>query len=91
MENKLTFIKDAKGAYIAEFVSSGNSAIHICRESNAALRVLAAIGDLTPVPIVKFGDDSPKNLIFEIGILAGVNITIVSNSEVTEAMVLTEE
>lgn len=88
MEKQLTFTKDSKGYYTAEFISTGNSAVQICRVAGATLRVLAAIGSLTPIPIVKFGDDSPKDLIFEIGIYAGVKVSIVSHSEVTDARMI---
>lgn len=88
MENQLIFNKDSKGHYVAEFVATGNDAVHICRVSGATLRVLAAIGNLPPIPIVKFGDDSPKDLIFEIGICAGVKVSIVSLSEVTDARMI---
>ena len=88
MEKELTFIEDSKGHYSAEFISSGNAAVHICRVAGATLRVLAAIGNLPPIPIVKFGDDSPKDLIFEIGIYAGVKVSIISHSEVTDARMI---
>lgn len=88
MEKQLTFNKDSKGNYTAEFIATGNDAVHICRTAGATLRVLAAIGNLTPIPIVKFGDDSPKDLIFEIGICAGIKVSIVSQSEVTEARMI---
>lgn len=88
MEKQLTFNKDPKGHYITEFLATGNDAVHICRTSGATLRVKAAIGNLPPIPIVKFGDDSPKDLIFEIGICAGVKVSIVSQSEVTEARMI---
>lgn len=88
MEKQLNFNKDPKGYYTAEFISTGNAAVQICRVAGATLRVLAAIGSLTPIPIVKFGDDSPKDLIFEIGIYAGVKVSIVSYSEVTDARMI---
>ena len=90
MEKQLSFNKDSKGHYVAEFISTGNSALQVCRVSNAALRVLAAIGELSFVPIVKFGDDSPKDLIFEVKIYSGVKVRIVSYSEVTDAKMITE-
>lgn len=52
--------------------------------------MLAAIGELSFVPIVKFGDDSPKDLIFEVKIYSGVKVRIVSYSEVTDAKMITE-
>ena len=52
MEKQLTFNKDPKGYYSAEFISTGNAAVQICRAAGATLRVLAAIGNLPPIPIV---------------------------------------
>lgn len=88
MERQLIFNKNAKGHYTTEFIATGNDAVHICRTAGATLRVLAAIGNLPPIPIVKFGDDSPKDLIFEIGICAGVKVSIESLSEVTDARMI---
>ena len=88
MEKELTFNKDSNGYYVTEFTSTGNAAVQICRTAGATLRVLAAIGSLTPITIVRFGDDSPKDLIFEIGIYAGVKVSIVSHSEVTAARII---
>ncbi|MBD5356239.1 MAG: hypothetical protein HDR88_04430 [Bacteroides sp.] len=90
MEKQLTFNKDSNGHYTTEFVSTGNAAVQICRTAGATLRVQAAIGNLTPISIVKFGEDSPKDLIFEIGIYAGVKVYIVSHSEVIEARMIEE-
>ncbi len=88
MEKKLPFIKNDKGQYVAEYVSSGTTAIQINRTESAQLRVMASISNLTPIIIVKFGDDSPKDLIFELNIVPGVNVTIVSKSEVKEAAMI---
>lgn len=79
---------DSNGRYKSEFTSTGNTAIQICRNTGGILKVMAAIGSLTPIPIAKFGDDSPKDLIFEIGICAGVKVSIVSFSEVTDARMI---
>lgn len=88
MEKQLTFIADSKGKYSVTFTSTGNVAVQINRVAGATLKVLAAIGDLAPISIVKFGDDSPKDLIFEIDTHSGVKITIVSNSEVIDARII---
>lgn len=88
MEKQLSFTKNLKGNYITEFTSTGNVAVHICRTVGATLRVLASIGNLSPIAIVKFGNDSPKDLIFEIDIHAGVKVSIISDSEVTDAKMI---
>ncbi len=88
MEKDLQFIEDEKGQYVAQFVSSGTTAIQINRTESAQLKVFAAIGNLTPILVVKFGDDSTKDLIFELNIVPGVNVTIISKSEVKEAAMI---
>ncbi len=87
-EKKVQFNKDDKGQYVAQYVSSGTTAIQINRTECAPLRVLASIGSMTPIVVVKFGDDSPKDLIFELNIVPGVNVTIISKSEVKEAAMI---
>ena len=84
----LLFISDDKGYYVADFISSGRSAVNINRLAAGDLRILAAIGDLPPTTIYRFGNDSPSVLLFELCLIAGIRITIKSQTEVIEAKII---
>lgn len=84
----LLFIKDSKGCYITEFISSGRTVIHINRITTDELKILAAIDNLPPVTLYKFGNDSATNLIFELCLIPGLRITLKSYSEVLEAKMI---
>lgn len=84
----LNFNKEGD-VYVARFQSEGNTAIHMEREEWGVVSVLASIGGLSPVPIAEFKNGYTPNVIFEVNVPSGIEITIKSQTEVIEAQTLT--
>ena len=71
------------GKWYAEFVSDGTELIQIERIRMGDLRIMASIGDMTPVvhaEYLKYAGSA--NMMFELGAPKGVKVIIWSNSEV---------
>lgn len=94
-KTSLNFNKEGN-IYKATFVSSGNSVVQIKRLSNSQgqlgyLQVYANIDGMDPILLASWNRfSSSENLMFQVDIMAGVTITLISEYEVESANVLTE-
>lgn len=80
----LNFTKE-KDLWITRFTNTGNTIVQIEREKDGVVSVLAQIDGLQEVPIAQFQNGYTPNVIFQLNIPAGVNITIKSQTEVLKA------
>ena len=84
----LNFIKGDNGKYLASHKMSGYSTVQISRRQSGMLRIFAYLEDMEPVVIGKYGSDSPKDLLFELSLQKGVEIVLISDTEVMESKIL---
>lgn len=87
MATTLTFVKDNDG-YSANFTSKGSCVIQIERDKPSLIAVQANLEGMNPVPVTNFQNGYTPNAIFEIDVPAGVDVTIKSSTEVTNAKML---
>lgn len=91
----LSFEKNEnKNAYYATFVSDGNPVTIQIKNKGGVVTVFANIEGMKPVilyPNVRDNNDAPDSIFRVAGIVAGVEITIRSATEVLEAKMIKEE
>lgn len=86
----LTFNK-VGDKYQTSFTSEGESIVQIERKAQGLCSVRANIEGMAPVPITSFQNAYENNVIFNLDIPAGIEVTIESATEVTNAKMFTEE
>lgn len=79
----MDFIKEGS-KYVYRFVSDGVKAIQVNRVAKGYFTVYASLGGLTPVSV--YCENRLQNLIFEINIPSGADVTLESETEVTESV-----
>lgn len=91
----LSFEKnESKNAYYTTFVSDGNPVTIQIKNKGGMVTVFANIEGMKPVilyPNVRDNNDAPDSIFRVAGIVAGVEITIRSATEVLEAKMIKEE
>ena len=84
----LNFNKEGN-EYIARFVSEGNTVVQLEREKAGVISVRASIGGMKEVPVAQIQNGYTHDAIFAINVPSGVNVAIVSQTEVKNAETLT--
>lgn len=85
--NNLTFTKSGE-AYKASFVSGGLCTVQMKRKKMGGLTVSANISGMDAVPVIsdaRFSADA----IFNVDVPSGLQVTVTSATEVTEAKIYT--
>lgn len=77
--------------YEAKFTSVGGCVVEIERDDDGPVSVLANIDGMRPIPVSTFSNPYMEDLIFGIEVATGVEITIRSKTEVTNAKMLTND
>lgn len=85
----LEFTKNADGDYIATFTSEGASVVELERSKQGVVMVYAAIPGMTPIYIGGYMSPHSASQMIDINVLHGLEIKIVSKSEVSDAKVMT--
>lgn len=83
----LNFNKEGD-VYVARFVSSGNTVVQLEREKAGVISVRASIGGMNEVPVAQFQNGFTHDAIFALNVPSGVNVAIVSQTEVKRAETL---
>lgn len=83
----LTFNKQPDGNYAASFVSTGLATIQISRKSIGTLSVRANIPGMNPVPVSLLDNPYSTDIIFELDIANGLEVSVISSTEVTDAKI----
>lgn len=89
METSLTFVKK-HDTWEAKYVSTGNSVIEIERVEPSPVIISANLEGMEPVIIGKYDNNYFPFAIFNIDVPQGIEITIITKTEVTNAKMLTE-
>lgn len=86
---KLKFVKQ-DGSYVCKIASSENEGIsgvvQITQAERGIVSVLANIPDMEPTVVGILKNPYGESVIFELALPAGVDVTIKSETEVTEAL-----
>lgn len=85
--NTLLFEKLSDGGYAAKFVSTGPSIIQLERNSRGMVSVRANIPGMNPVPVIQLDNPYSTDTIFEVDMAAGIEITVISATEVNYAKI----
>lgn len=83
----LSFNKQSDGTYAASFVSTGLATIQISRKTRGIVSVRANIPGMTPVPVIQLDSPYSTDVIFELDIAEGLEVTVISSSEVLDAKI----
>lgn len=86
----LTF-EQQEDKYVATFVSEGDCVIELEREDLGRVSVYANIPEMEPVLVKDFPNPYTPNVIFCLRVVAGLDITIHSATEVSNANIFYEE
>lgn len=86
----LTFTRNADGDWIAKYVSAGKSVVQLKRAGDGHVSVSASLPGMDAVPIASFDNPYSTGEIFTVDVMAGVEVTITSTSEVITGAVMTE-
>lgn len=85
---ELTFQKADSGKYTASFISNGSLAVvQLQRKSKASVKVYANLDGMDPVP-VDYRLYGTGDVIFQVELPAGVEVTVESPAEVQTANLL---
>lgn len=84
---ELTFNKIGD-RYESKFTSTGSTIIQVDRPKYGFFSVWANIEGMEPIPITEIQIPHTNNVIFNLEVPAGLEITLVSGSEVTSANTL---
>lgn len=76
--------------YEATFVSQGPCVIQLDRDKKSPVSVSANISGMQKVPIANFSNAYMEDVIFELDLTVGLEVTIKSQTEVKSAKMLTE-
>lgn len=94
-KTSLNFNKEGS-EYKATFVSSGNTLVQLKRTATEQgvvgyIRVYANIEGMDPIILASWNKFSSElDLIFQVDLMPGIVVTILSNSEIKSANILTE-
>lgn len=80
----LTFTK-VDNEWVSTFTSEGACVVEIERNEQSPVVVLANISGMPPVPVATFSNPYVASVVFSLNIAEGVEITIKSAAEVTNA------
>lgn len=83
----LTFDK-VGDSWVAAFVSQGACVIELERSTNGLVSVGANLSGMATVPVAQFSNPYKADTIFEVDVPEGVEVTIKSMTEVTNAKML---
>lgn len=87
--NDLVFTKNELGRYESTFVSSGEKvSIQMERKTEDCYSVLCNVEGMDPVPVYTSGGTARKNVIFTVDVPTGMEVTVVSMSEVVQAKIM---
>lgn len=87
--NNLTFTQTAAHKWEAKFVATGEKVVvQIDRAKAGAFHAFANLPGMTPVPVASATDLGGANLIFELNVASGVEITLQSLTEPTSAKIM---
>lgn len=82
----LSFSKNEGNKYVASFVSEGPVTIQVKRQEAGPLNIYANIDGMDAIYVGGYGPyNSSANLIFNVDVPAGVNVSVESFTEVLEA------
>lgn len=84
MATNLNFTKRGD-VYQATFESEGACVIELERDKPSPVAVMANLEGMTPVPVATFQNPYTANVIFNINLPEGVEVTIKSTTEVKNA------
>lgn len=82
--SNLNFTKQDK-SYVAKFTSQGTCVIEIERNEQSLIVVNANFDGMKEVPIASFNNPYVTSEIFELDLAEGIEVTIKSGTEVTNA------
>lgn len=86
MATALTFTKNPHDKWEASLISTGDRlAVEVNRKATGSLIVYGHIGSLEPIILQDFGPSAAQDIMFEIDVPEGVEITIVSYPEIADA------
>lgn len=85
---ELVFTKNKKG-WQASFVSEGDCVVEVERTGQGMLQVHANLEGMKQVLVAELGPNN-ENMIFEVAVPEGVEVTITSRAEVISAKLLSE-
>lgn len=87
----LSFSKNEENKYVASFASEGPVTIQVKRQEAGSLNIYANIDGMDAIYIGGYGPyNGSANLIFNVDVPAGVNVSVESFTEVLEAKVVKE-
>ena len=76
--------------WVANFTSEGNTVVEIEREESGLVAVRANLSGMRAVPISTYNNGYTNDAIIRINVPVGVEITIISQTEVTNAKMMVE-
>lgn len=83
----LSFSKQSDGNYTAGFVSTGKATIQLDREALGIVSVRVNIPGMNSVPVNQFDNPYSPDIIFEVDIAEGLEVTIISTTKVLAAKI----
>lgn len=87
----LSFSKNEENKYVASFASEGPVTIQVKRQEAGSLNIYANIDGMDAIYVGGYGlYNGSANLIFNVDVPAGVNVSVESFTEVLEAKVVKE-
>jgi len=90
--NNLTFSKSgSNGGYTARFVSDGPVILQLERTEQGIVSVKANLPGLPPVPVQTLRTIYGANMVFAVDLPAGVEVTVVSATEVSNAKMIRQD
>lgn len=92
MAEEITFNRLSNGTWARSFEVEGNTTIQLNREKAGVVSVRATIdGGEHEVPIAQFENGFTPNVIFQLNVPKGIEVTIISQTEVISAYKLVSE
>lgn len=74
--------------WAAKFTSQGSCVIELERNTQGIVSISANLSGMVEVPVTDFKNGYTPNVIFEVDVPEGVEVTVRSGSEVTQAKML---
>lgn len=85
--NALTFKKQTDGNYVAAFVSTGLATVQLSRKAKGIVSVRANIPGMNPVPVSQFDNPYSTDIIFDVDMAEGIEVTLISTTEVNDGRI----
>lgn len=86
----LTFTK-VNNEWVSTFTSSGACVIQLERNEKSPVSVSANLEGMKPVVVASFSNPYVDSVIFSLDIASGIDVTIKSSTEVTNAKMQTDD